>query len=291
MADFLDLIVSVAQAGCLYALVGLSFTLVMKPTGIANFCTGEWAMMGAMLGVSLIVGAKLPYPVAILGAVLVCGGVAYLSERFVIRPLIARKAPHWAPVLALLGLLIVCRETFGWIYGRGTFFVPSPVGFDRIEVAGIGASPHGILILIVTAVVFAACILFFERTLWGKAFQAVAIDRFAASLMGIDLRRVTSLSFVAGGVVAGVAGLLEAPITSAHYLLGLPLAIKGFSALVIGGVGRIEGPLYGGLLLAFAEQAIARYAPLPSGVALGVPLLMIIGFLLVRPQGLVANKR
>jgi branched-chain amino acid transport system permease protein len=90
--------------------------------------------------------------------------------------------------------------------------------------------------------------------------------------------------------VAGLAGLLVAPNTSAHYLMGVPLAIQGFTALVIGGVGRVEGALLGGLLVAFAEQLTVRYAPLPAGYAQGVPLLLLMLFLLVRPTGLLRAR-
>ena len=87
-----------------------------------------------------------------------------------------------------------------------------------------------------------------------------------------------------------LGGLLVAPNISAHYLMGVPLAIQGFTALVIGGVGRVEGALLGGLLLAFAEQLTARYAPIPSGYTQGVPLLFLMIFLLVRPTGLLRAR-
>jgi branched-chain amino acid transport system permease protein len=108
--------------------------------------------------------------------------------------------------------------------------------------------------------------------------------------MGINLSRVTALSFAAGAGMAGLAGLLVSPNISAHYLMGVPLAIQGFTALVIGGVGRVEGALVGGLVLAFAEQFTARYAPIPSGFAQGVPLLLLMIFLLVRPTGLLKAR-
>jgi branched-chain amino acid transport system permease protein len=108
--------------------------------------------------------------------------------------------------------------------------------------------------------------------------------------MGINLSRVTAFSFAAGAGVAGLAGLLVSPNISAHYLMGVPLAIQGFTALVIGGVGRVEGALLGGLVLAFAEQLTARYAPIPSGFAQGVPLLFLMIFLLVRPTGLLRAR-
>jgi len=109
-------------------------------------------------------------------------------------------------------------------------------------------------------------------------------------LAAFVLVAIVALSFGAGGVVAGLGGLLIAPNISAHYLMGVPLAIQGFTALVIGGVGRVAGPLVGGLLLALAEQLTVRYAPLPAGYSQGVPLIFLMIFLLVRPTGLLNAK-
>ena len=108
--------------------------------------------------------------------------------------------------------------------------------------------------------------------------------------MGINLRRVTAMAFAAGAMVAGLAGLLMSPLTSAHYMMGLPLAIQGFTALVIGGVGRVEGALLGGLVLAFVEQLGARYLPIPSGLTLAFPFVLLIVFLFLRPSGLIAPR-
>jgi branched-chain amino acid transport system permease protein len=168
--------------------------------------------------------------------------------------------------------------------------VPPAFGFGRLELGLLAGSYQSFFIIGVTLAVFAACWFFFERTLAGKSFEAVSIDRRAAALMGINLRRVTALSFAGGSVVAGLAGLLVAPNVSAQYLMGVPLAIQGFTALVIGGVGRVEGALLGGLILAFAQQLTVRYAPVPPGMAMGVPLVLLIAFLLVRPTGLLRAR-
>src|SRR5690606_10718020 len=124
----------------------------------------------------------------------------------------------------------------------------------RLELGLLAGSYQSFFIIAVTSTVFLGAWYFFERTLTGKSFEAVAIDRRAAALMGINLGRVTGLSFVAGAVTAGLAGLLAAPNISAHYLMGMPLAVQGFTALVVGGVGRVEGALLGGLILALVEQ-------------------------------------
>ena len=159
-----------------------------------------------------------------------------------------------------------------------------------VELGPLAGSTQSFFIIGATLAVFGATWWFFERTLWGKVFEAVAINRRAAALMGINLRRVEALAFAAGASIAGLAGLLVSPNISAHYLMGLPLAVQGFSALVIGGVGRVEGALLGGLLLAFAEQLTIRYAPIPAGMAFGVPLVLLILFLLFRPTGLLGPR-
>ena len=280
MRDLLELSVSAAASGCIYALVALAYLLMIRPTGIINFAVGEWAMVAAFGGFLLLAKFAWPYPIgfaAILAFMLVVG---WATERIAVRPLVERGAPLLAPILALLGMLVVFRESISLGFGPDPHQVPEPVGFEHLKYFMIGT----------TLVVFAAVWLFFEKTTAGRAFEAVALNRRAAALVGVNLSRVTAASFAGGAAAAGLAGLLVAPNVSAHYLMGVPLAIQGFTALVIGGVGRVEGALLGGLLVAFAEQLTVRYAPIPSGYAQGVPLLLLMLFLLVRPTGLLRAR-
>jgi len=280
LRDLLELSVSAAASGCIYALVALAYLLMIRPTGIINFAVGEWAMVGAFAGFLLLSKLAWPYPLgmaAILGFMLLIG---WATERIAVRPLVERGAPLLAPILGLLGMLVVFRESVSLAFGPDPHQVPEPVSFELLKLFMIGA----------TLLVFGAVWLFFEKTLWGRSFEAVALNRRAAALVGINLSRVTAASFAGGAAAAGLAGLLVAPNTSAHYLMGVPLAIQGFTALVIGGVGRVEGALLGGLLVAFAEQLTVRYAPLPSGYAQGVPLLLLMLFLLLRPTGLLRAR-
>jgi branched-chain amino acid transport system permease protein len=290
LRDFLELAVSATASGCIYGLIALAYLLMIRPTGIINFAVGEWAMVAAFGGHLLLSRYEWPYYVgmaAILAFMLVVG---WVSERVAVRPLVEKGAPILAPILALLGVLVVTREAISVSFPPDPMPVPFPFGIGRIEIGMIGGSYQNFFIIGLTLLTFVAVWLFFEKTLWGKAFEAVALNRRAAALMGINLSRVTAFSFGAGAAVAGLGGLLVSPNVSAHYLMGVPLAIQGFTALVIGGVGRVEGALVGGLLLAFAEQLTTRYAPIPSGYAQGVPLLFLIVFLIVRPTGLLKAK-
>lgn len=290
MIDALELLLSIGEAASIYALVALSYMLVMRPTGIINFAVGEWALLGAVLSVSTVVTLNLPYIVATLLVLAGVGAIAFATERLTIRPMVERGAPLMTLILILMAVDIIYRESAVWGYGTGNLRAPMPFGDGRFELGPIGGATQSFLIIAVTFLVFVATLYFFEYTVQGKAFEAVAIDRTIASLMGINLARVTALSFFAGGAVAGLAGMLQTPLTTASYLMGLPLTIKGFSAMVIGGAGRVEGAVLGGLILAASERIVLRYAPVPSAVAIAIPLLLLIGFLLVRPTGILKSK-
>ncbi len=290
MRDFLELIVGATASGSIYALVALSYLLITRPTGIINFAVGEWSMLAAFGGFLALSRFELPYPVGMAIVLALMAVIGWLTERVAVRPLVEKGAPPLAPILALLGMLVVFRELVSVTLGADPRPVPPVFGYGRLELGLLAGSYQSFFIIAVTAAVFAAAWYFFERTLAGRSFEAVAIDRRGAALMGINLSRVTALAFAGSAGVAGLAGLLVAPNVSAHYQMGLPLAIQGFTALVIGGVGRVEGALLGGLILAIAEQFTVRYAPIPPGLAQGVPLVLLIAFLLVRPTGLLRAR-
>jgi branched-chain amino acid transport system permease protein len=288
--DFCELLVSVGEGGGIYALAALAYLLILRPTGIINFGIGELATLGAFTGVAALTWAKLPYIVGLPLVVITVGLVALVTERLTVHPLMARNAPVLSPVLVLLGMLTIYREIGTSIFGTANLFSPPPFGFTRVAIGPFDGASQSFLIIAVTAIVFIAAWFFFERTLWGKAFEAIAIDRFAAGLVGINFSLAVMLSFAAGGAMAALAGLLQSPLTSASYLMGFPIAIKGFTALMIGGAGRVEGALLGGLLLSLTEKLVLRYAPIPAGFALGVPFLVLILFLVLKPRGLLAVR-
>jgi branched-chain amino acid transport system permease protein len=290
MSDLLELAVSAVATGSIYGLVALAYLIVLRPTGIINFAVGEWAMMGAFAAYLVTEAAGFPAFLAIPTAALMVAAIGWATEWATVRPLVERGAPLLAPMLALLGMLVVYQQSVAAVFGGDQYALDGPFGFRRLVLGPFAGTPQSFFIIFGTLAVFAAVWLFFERTLWGRSFEAVAINRRAAALMGINLRRVAALAFAAGAAIAGLAGMLDAPRGSIDVNMALPLAIQGFSALVIGGVGRVEGALLGGIVLALAEDLTRRYAPIPSGLALGVTPLLLIVFLLVRPTGLLRAR-
>lgn len=295
MGEIGELLVSAVASGSIYGLMALSYLLIIRPTGVINFALGEWAMLGAIaavaLGSDLLVPAlQLPHFVSLVLVVVVIGALGALTEILAVRPLIEKGAPVLSPVLALLGVLVISLQVGTLAGGTEALPAPPPFGFRRVELGPFAGTPQAYYVIATTAVVFAAAWLFFERTIWGKRFEAVAINRRAAALMGINLRAVGLLAFGGAGMVCGIVGVLTAGGSGAFYQMGLPLAIQGFTALVIGGVGRVEGAFLGGLILGLVEALAARYLPIPSSLVLGVPLVLLIVFLLVRPTGLLRAR-
>lgn len=275
--------------------MALAYLLIIRPTGVINFSLGEWTMLGAFAAVALtsdllVPAIDIPYVIGLILVLVAVAALGAIVELLTVRPLIERGAPVLSPVLALLGVLVIAREVGTTLGGTEALPTDPPFGFMRVAIGPLAGSAQSFFIIGTTFAVFALFWLFFERTPWGKRFEAVAINRRAAALMGINLRLVGLLAFAAAGVVTGLVGVLVSGSSGAFYLMGLPLAIQGFTALVIGGVGRIEGALLGGLILGVTESLSARYLPIPSGMIQGVPLVLLILFLLVRPTGLLKAK-
>ena len=163
--------VSVGEAGSIYGLVALSYLLVLRPTGIINFASGEWVSLGAFAGVTLIAQGKMPWIVGLPLAVLAVGIIGWLSERLTVRPLVEGGASVLSPILALLGMLVVYREAASLIWGVDNMFVPMPFGFGRVEIGPFAGSSQSFFILSVTAAVFLLVWLLFERARWRRHGQ------------------------------------------------------------------------------------------------------------------------
>src|SRR5207237_965289 len=198
-------------------------------------------------GYLLLSQYEWPYPLGMAAVLAFMLFVGWATERIAVRPLVEKGAPLLAPILALLGMLVVFREAISVSFPPDPHPVPFPFGLGRLELGPLGGSYQSFFIIGTTLLVFVVAWLFFERTVAGKSFEAVALHRRAAALMGINLSRVTALSFAAGAGIAGLAGLLVSPHISAHYLLGIPLALLGFPAAKTPRCGFASRPPYQGV--------------------------------------------
>lgn len=273
------------QTGGIYALIALSYYVILSATGILNFAQGEWMMLAAVFGVVLL-NYGLPYPLAVAVSIAAATAVALAAERLVIRPLQARHASHGMLLLVLFAVLIVVRHTTAHLFGPQDHPLAGPLPEKAIIFGkGLFVLPQTFVVYGAVAGVFLAIWWFMRRTWSGRSLRVAAIDPMGAKLIGIDLGRVRLMAFGIGGLIAALTGWLYGPLFAANYAMGAAPGIKGFIALIIGGVGSPLGALVGGLGLGVLELAAARYASSLWSEAVSFLLLIIV--LLLRPNGLV----
>ena len=287
MTGLLQLAVGALTLGAIYALIALGFNLVFSASRLMNFAQGDLAMLGAMAGVTLGGTLHLPYVLVALGAAALAGGVFLIFQLTILRQLLRSRATLTSMVMATLALSIFLQGAAELLWGPLEQAVPSPVGATPLHVGGVVIAPHGLFVIALTAVAFAAMHLFFRGSLLGKALLATGYEPEAARLVGIDPARMVALAFVLGGGFAALAGLAVGPLIFAAPWMGLSLAVNGFAASMIGGLGSVPGALLGGLLVGALHSFGAGYVS--SAYADTFVFLALMLALFVRPSGLLGS--
>lgn len=285
VAELLQFLVSGLTVGAVYALVALGFTLVHNASGVVNFAQGEFVMLGGMVTV-FAHAAGVPLPLAALLAMLAAVAVGLLLHALAIEP--ARGASAVTLIIITIGASIFLRGVAQLVFDRRLHQLPGFSGDAPILLLGAAIPPQSLWVLGGTVLVVLGLWLFLERTLAGKAVLATAANRLAARLVGIDTRKVLALSFGVSAAIGAVAGVLVTPITLTSYDVGTLLALKGFAAAMLGGMGSPFGAVAGGLLVGLLEALGAGYVS--SGYKDAVAFLVILGVLLVLPQGLFGRR-
>jgi branched-chain amino acid transport system permease protein len=266
---FLQQIVNGLTLGCVYAVVALGYTMVYGIIQLINFAHGEVVMIGCMTAFSVIV-ALAPSgtpPLVIVGmgilvAVPVCMAVGYVVERVAYRPL--RNAPRLAPLITAIGVSIVLQHLALLVWSRNIIAFPQIIEL-RLVHFGSGENSAAIsniqiAIILTSIAMMAGLIALVYRTKLGIAMRATQQNAQVAGLMGVDVNRVISFTFVIGAGLGAVAGVMVGTYYGiAHYQMGFLLGLKAFSAAVLGGIGNIAGAVLGGILMGLIEALGAGY--------------------------------
>lgn len=301
MDTLLQQIVNGLVLGAVYALVALGYTMVYGILGLINFAHGEVVMVGALVALAAIkaLGATGLPPlvllfVGILVALMVCMVLGAAIERVAYRPL--RHAPRLAPLITAIGVSIVLQYTVVLIWGRSYHAYPELLPTVPLTLAGARITPAQIVIMVVSGAVMAALMVLVHRTRLGRAMRATAENPAVARLMGVDVDRVITLTFVIGSALGAVAGVLVSLNYSiAHYQMGFMLGLKAFTAAVLGGIGNLGGAVVGGLLLGLIEALGSGYIGDLTGGLFGsnyrdvFAFIVLIGVLVFRPSGLMGE--
>ncbi len=301
-----ELVVGLAT-GAIYALIALGYTMVYGIIELINFAHGDIFMMGSLISIAILglfgitstsqpgglalVGLMI---VACLGSMLICAVLGVAIERVAYRPL--RNAPRLAPLISAIGVSLILEDV-GKLW-KGVDNVSFPQIFPQItyNIGSVNVSSVNILVIVVAFVLMIGLQLFVSRTRTGRAMRAVAQDREAAALMGVNVDRIISITFFIGAGLAGAAGFIYGlQYGSTIFSIGLQLGLIAFTAAVLGGIGNLVGAMLGGILIGFID-ALATLIPdtvLPHGGApwhQAIIFAILILILVFRPSGLLGQQ-
>ncbi|AUT45250.1 branched-chain amino acid ABC transporter permease [Achromobacter sp. AONIH1] len=301
MATLLQALVSGLAVGGAYALVALGFSITFTTTRTLNFGHGEFVSVGAFVGVgALFLLAGKPattaaftgldltgwqYLLAAVAAALAMGLLGVLLYVFGVRPFAARPGMAW--VMSTLGFGILLQSAAFAVWGPAPVTVPAPFGDEVIRVFGAGVRTQELLLLAVAVIVMLAFDRIMNGSMLGRAMRAVAANPAVANLMGINVNAVMIGAFFASSALAGLAGFLVAPITSASIFMGLAIGLKGFSGAMIGGLTNPRGCVLGGFVLGLLESYLNLWQSQWREVAIFALVILVLA---VRPTGLFGKR-
>ncbi|MEM8838175.1 MAG: branched-chain amino acid ABC transporter permease [Pseudomonadota bacterium] len=271
--------------GSMYGLLALGFHITYVVSNTVNFSQGSSMMLGAVLGYTFSVTLGWPFPLAVLAALFLCGVFGLFVERFLVRPFADRGSNGW--LMATVAGGIVLDNVVLFTFGKEPRSFPSPLANEAITVFGVGAYPLQLIIPVVG--IIAAAILSFAltRTKWGKGMSAVVQQPEAAKLMGINTRMVIAGAFALSTILAGIAGLLIAPLFNVSSGMGLVFGIKAFATAILGGITSAWGVVIAGMLYGLVEALTTAF--FGSSYTQIIAFSMIILTLFLLPNGLLGQ--
>ena len=285
MGDFVQLVVSGTATGAIYALAALGFTLLWQAAGVINFAQGEFVMLPAFsMLFFMALGAPLWLSFLVTCAVAsVVLGAGF--KRLIVDPLI--KHGVIPLVIATLGLSIAVKSAVRAGYSAEAHPFPSPFPAGQLSLAGINVSYADIGTLVLAGAIVIGLQAFINKTVTGRAMQAVAQNTDAARVLGIDVNRMVLYVFLINAVLASVAALLVTPTYLAKFDMGDSIGLKAFFAAIIGGFNQTRGALLGGVLIGILENVVGFYVS--PAYKEGVALMLFLVVILFRPEGLLGK--
>jgi branched-chain amino acid transport system permease protein len=308
-STFVQLTFSGLTRGSIYALVALGYTLVYGILELINFAHGDVFMIGGMVTATVVIqifdlgsnpslSELLPVIlISLAAAMIICGLLNATIERVAYKPL--RGAPRLVPLITAIGVAFIIEDVaFIWKGPRPVSLPPNTLPNDAIFT--LGTCPKcatyrwdQLFVLVVTVLVLAGLVWLVQYTRQGKAMRATAQDKDAAAMMGIDVNRTISLTFLVAGVLAGAAGVIFTLYgTTIQFNTGFTLGLIAFTAAVLGGIGNLPGAVLGGLLIGFIQdynEGLSWHAP-GSAWTNSIVFTILILILVFRPQGLLGER-
>ena len=268
--------------GTIYGMVGLGFNIIYNATGIINFAQGEFVMLGGMFMIWFTMILKIPMIAGFFLAVAAVTIIGGIFERLAIYPL--KKPSVLILIMITLAGSIILKGSAMLFWGKETYTLPHFSGEEPFFLFGATILPQTLWVLAIMGVVVIILAIFFNFTMLGKAMRACAVNPTAASLVGISVKKMVLLSFALSAALGAIAGIIITPIALMEYDRGAILALKGFAAAVLGGLGNGAGAVVAGLLIGILESLGAGL--ISSGYKDAIALFVLLLVLFVKPSGL-----
>ncbi|WP_289102960.1 branched-chain amino acid ABC transporter permease [uncultured Marinobacter sp.] len=286
MDQILQHVINAMVLGSTYALLGIGLTIIFGIMRVVNFAHGELYTLGAYTAYGMVTLINLDFFSSILVAALIGMLIGALIEYVFLRRKDLKNIDE--VMLIMIGIMIIMQNLELMIWGGVAKIIPTPFSQDPISMGAIAISPTRVFVFCISAVLLVIFYLGIERTRFGLAIRATFQDQDAARIVGVNVKRIYTVTFALGSAMAAVAGALLAPMFVATPLMGDLASLKAFAIVILGGLGSLGGAALGGFLLAFIEEFGASYISSAYRDAFG--FLVIIVVMLFRPQGLFAAK-
>ncbi|MBU4555724.1 MAG: branched-chain amino acid ABC transporter permease [Actinobacteria bacterium] len=271
--------------GSIYALVALGFTIVYASTGVINFAQGEFVMLGGMLSVWAHSTLGLPLPLAALIGILGTAVIGVVFELLAIRP--RKDGDPLALIIITVGGSLLLSNLARHVFGPSERSLPAFTAGPSLRFLGATLERQSLWIFGLTALAVVVLTVFYSRTRLGRAMRACSINRTAARLVGVDPKRLVTISFALAAALGGLAGVVTTPLTQTAFNVGSSFGIKGFAAAILGGLGNPIAAVIGGLVLGLLESMSIAF--LSSTYKDAISLVVLLLVLFIRPQGLLGR--
>ena len=282
----MQFLLSGLTVGAVYALVGMGFNIIYNATSIINLAQGEFVVIGGLMMWFFSDSLHMPFFVSVLLTLLTAGLVGLLMERLTIKPL--KSTDLLLMIMITISVSIVLRGLLSFKFGKDPYGYPAFTEGEPFEIGGAIIQQQTLWVIGITALCIILLFLFYNKTIIGKAMRACAFDTTAAQLVGINVSQMVMISFVLSAVVGAVGGIAITPISLMEYDKGPMLAVKGFCAAIMGGLGRGRGAVIGGFAIGILESMTAGY--IHSGLKDAVALLILLLVLYFRPAGILGSS-
>jgi branched-chain amino acid transport system permease protein len=282
----LQVVASGLTNGFLYALVGLGLAVVYKGSTIVNAAQGDFAIVGAIVTVVLTQKAGMPYWASIALGVFAAAALGALVEVACIRPMRRRKASEESMLLLTVGLTFLIGAVVLVAVGKAAYFLPPIGGEAQVQIGSATLQRHALVAIAGALLVVAALAAFYKHTHLGRSMVAASSDADGATSIGINVPLMRTFTFMLGGLIGGIAGILQTPLIGVSFAIGIAITLKGLAAAILGGLVNPMGAVAGGLILGLAEALAVFF--FSSGYQNIIAMGLLIVFMIAMPNGLFA---